>query len=150
MLFGILVHLHIIVILCCCLIWSILFWILSPCCILYPIRIPPLFCVSPTQRHIILHSQYGATGKDPRGCWSSLVVNVRNFYIMREWLKMGVEVGRPHRLSTAQTVAKRARTPWQHAPYVAETIQQTIKDVNIIKYSFRDILYTWPVAENLS
>jgi hypothetical protein len=51
---------------------------------------------------------------------------------------------------TAQTVAKRARTPQQHAPYVAETIQQTIKYVNIIKHSFRDILYTRPVAENLS
>jgi hypothetical protein len=50
---------------------------------------------------------------------------------------------------TAQTVAIRARTPQQHAPYVAEIIQQTIKDANIIEHSFRDILYTGPVAENL-
>jgi hypothetical protein len=56
MLFGILFYLHIIVNLCCCLIWLFLFWILSPCCILYPVHIPPLFCVSPTQRRIILHT----------------------------------------------------------------------------------------------
>jgi hypothetical protein len=35
--------------------WFILFWILSPCCILFPIRTPPLFCVSPAQRRSILH-----------------------------------------------------------------------------------------------
>jgi hypothetical protein len=51
---------------------------------------------------------------------------------------------------TAQTVVIRATTPQQHAPYEAEIIQQTIKDVNIIKHSFRDILYPRPVAENLS
>jgi hypothetical protein len=51
---------------------------------------------------------------------------------------------------TAQTVAKRAWTPLQHAPYLAKIIQQAIKDVNIIKHSFRDILYARPEAENLS
>jgi hypothetical protein len=30
------------------------------------------------------YSHYGATGKDPWGCRSSLDVNFRNFYIMRK------------------------------------------------------------------
>jgi hypothetical protein len=46
-------HFHIIVILCYCLIWLFLFGVLSPCCNLYPIRFPQLFCVSPTHDVLI-------------------------------------------------------------------------------------------------
>jgi hypothetical protein len=96
-------HFHIIVILCCCLIWLFLFWFLSPRCILYPIRIPPLFCVSPTHDVSIFTQVYALRSnqeKIPGVCRFSLIVNVRVFYNMRERLKMGFEVGRPHRLTS--------------------------------------------------